>query len=469
MNDIGKILLVARREYLADVGAWGFWVSLMTTPLLIVALIFAPILLRRAEPVRVMTIVAERPVQAEAIRAAFDKPQREEQRAALWRAAYEIAAPKAEAAVGAFDAAADLEKAIAAGRASLGEDARRLRLPPLRYRFTPPPAQDAAGLAPYLSGARTIEGAALFAAFVVAGAGKDTKLDYLSTNLTDNEPVQTARAALSGVMRAELLTGRGLGPQDIAAIDALSPAFTQRDPRAASGAPVTAADRAPFLAAAFLSLLLWGSVIGVANMLLTGVIEEKSNKILDALLTSVTPLQILIGKLAGVAAVSITLFAVWALFGMAGVNATSGMAASAASAVLSPALGFTFIGCFTAGYLLFGALYLGIGALCENIQEAQSLLGPMVLVLTAPLLLLGPAFANPHAPIIEAASWIPLFSPFVLMMRAPAGLSFGEIAGPLVVLMLTLIAVLALAARLFRAGLSHELSFSSLRAKILRR
>ena len=93
----------------------------------------------------------------------------------------------------------------------------------------------------------------------------------------------------------------------------------------------------------------------------------------------------------------------------------------------------------------------------------------MVLVLTAPLLLLGPAFANPNAPIIEAASWIPLFSPFVLMMRAPAGLGFGEIAGPLIVLVLTLIAVLALAARLFRAGLSHELSFSSLRAKILRR
>lgn len=469
MRDLRKILLIARREYLAYVGAPGFWVSLMTTPLLIVALIFAPILLRRAEPVRVMTIVAERPVQAEAVRAAFDKPQREEQRAALWRQAFEIGPQKAEAAVAAFDAAGDLEKAVAAGRASLGADVRRLRLPPLRYRFVSPPAQDAAGLAPYLSGARTIDGAPLFAAFIVAGTGKDSKLDYLSTNLTDNQPVQIARAALSGVMRAEILAGRGLGPGEIATIDALSPAFTQRDPRASAGSSVTAADRAPFLAAAFLSLLLWGSVIGVANMLLTGVIEEKSNKILDALLTSVTPLQILIGKLLGVAAVSITLFAVWALFGTAGVGSTSGMAASAASAALSPALGFTFVGCFAAGYLLYGALYLGVGALCENIQEAQSLLGPMVLVLTAPLLLLGPAFANPKAPIIEAASWIPLFSPFVLMMRAPTGLTFGEVAGPLAVLVLTLIAVLALSARLFRAGLSQELSFASLRAKVLRR
>lgn len=270
-------------------------------------------------------------------------------------------------------------------------------------------------------------------------------------------------------MRAEVLAGRGLGPGEIAAIDALSPDFTQRDPRARAGTQVTAADRAPFLAAAFLSLLLWGAVIGVANMLLSGLIEEKSNKILDALLTAVTPLQILIGKLFGVAAVSVTLFGVWALFGSAGMSAASGMLAGAAGAALSPALALTFVGCFAAGYLLYGALYLGVGALCENIQEAQSLLGPLVLVLTAPLLLLGPALANPDAPIVAAASWIPLFSPFVLMMRAPSGLSFTEVVGPLVVLALSLALALALAARLFRAGLSQELSLSILKARILRR
>ncbi len=93
MSDLRKIWLVARREYLAYVGAWGFWISLMTTPLLILALIFAPVFLRRTEPVRVMTIVAERPLQAQAIRAAFDKPQGEEQRDAMWKQAFE-AAPK---------------------------------------------------------------------------------------------------------------------------------------------------------------------------------------------------------------------------------------------------------------------------------------------------------------------------------------------------------------------------------------
>lgn len=469
MRYLRAILLVARREFLAYAGAPGFWISLLTTPLLILALVVAPILLRRAEPVRVITIVAERPVQAEAVRAAFDKPQRDEQRAALWRTAFEIDAKKAEAAIAAFDAQRDLEAAVGAGRAAMGEAAARLKLPPLRYRFAMPPASDAAGLAPYLSGARSIDGDALFAAFLIRGTGRDTKLDYLSTNLTDNEPVQTARRALSGVMRAEVLAGRGLGPGEIAAIDALSPDFTQRDPRARAGTQVTAADRAPFLAAAFLSLLLWGAVIGVANMLLSGLIEEKSNKILDALLTAVTPLQILIGKLFGVAAVSVTLFGVWALFGSAGMSAASGMLAGAAGAALSPALALTFVGCFAAGYLLYGALYLGVGALCENIQEAQSLLGPLVLVLTAPLLLLGPALANPDAPIVAAASWIPLFSPFVLMMRAPSGLSFTEVVGPLVVLALSLALALALAARLFRAGLSQELSLSILKARILRR
>ncbi len=474
MNDIRSVLLIARREFLAYVSAWGFWVSLLTTPLLIVALIFAPLLLRSAEPARLMTVIAERPVQADSIRAAFDRPQREEQRGALWAQAYALSAQKAEAAVAAFDAQGDLQAAIAAGRAALGADSARLRLPPLRYRFVAPPAGDAAGLAPYLSGARNVNGEPLFAAFIVGGEGRSTKVDYLSANLTDPEPSARARAALAAVMRAEVLAGRGLGADEIHAIDTLSPELTQRDPRARTGSSVTQEDRAPFLAAAFLSLLLWGAVVGVANMLLTGVIEEKSNKILDALLTSVTPLQILIGKLLGVAAVSATLFAVWGLFGGVGLGAmsvggVSGMAASAALAALSPELSLTFLACFTAGYLLYGALYLGLGALCENLQEAQSLLGPMVMVLTAPLLLLGPAFANPNAPIIEAASWVPLFTPFVLMMRAPAGLGFADVIGPLIILGLTLVATMALAAKLFRAGLSHQLSFAMLRSRVFGR
>jgi ABC-2 type transport system permease protein len=272
-------------------------------------------------------------------------------------------------------------------------------------------------------------------------------------------------------MRRTALVNRGLPDADAARVDGLSPLFSQFDPRAQPGVAVTAADRAPFIAAAGLTLILWSAVIGAANMLLTGVIEEKSNKILDALLTAVTPLQILVGKLLGVAAVSATLFAAWGMFAFGGVSALATSAAgpgatSIASAALSPPLAVMFLICFVAGYLLYGGIFLGLGALCDSLQESQSLMAPVFLVMTVPVLLLGPAFANPHAPIVVAASWVPLFAPFLLLMRAPAGLSFADAAGPVAALFFGLALVLFVAAKSFEAGVSHRLSFAQLKTRL---
>jgi ABC-2 type transport system permease protein len=235
-------------------------------------------------------------------------------------------------------------------------------------------------------------------------------------------------------------------------------------------AQVTVRQRAPFYAALALAFILWSVVFSVANMLLTGVIEEKSNKILDTLLTSVTPLEMLAGKLLGVAAVSATLFLFWgalggALLGMAAERAGDSILGQVAAAFLEPRLIAAFAVGFVAGYLMYGAIFLALGSLCESIQEAQTLLGPVALVLAMPMLLITPALDNPNAPIVEAASWVPLFTPFLLLIRAPSGLGWIEIAGMGVLMIAAVAIVLALAARVFRAGVVDQLSLSSLFGK----
>ncbi|MEQ1493358.1 MAG: hypothetical protein ABL932_22700, partial [Terricaulis sp.] len=77
---MSPILLVARRDYFAYIGAWGFWLSLLTAPVIIAVLLFGPILLARAEPPRVLTIVAERSTDADAIKSAFAEHARREAR-----------------------------------------------------------------------------------------------------------------------------------------------------------------------------------------------------------------------------------------------------------------------------------------------------------------------------------------------------------------------------------------------------
>jgi ABC-2 type transport system permease protein len=272
-------------------------------------------------------------------------------------------------------------------------------------------------------------------------------------------------------MQREALAAQGLDPGEADRLNAFEPRVAQFDPRpTASGEQVTLRDRAPFYAAIALAFVLWSVVFSVANMLLTGVIEEKSNKILDTILTSVTPMEMLIGKLLGVAAVSATLFLFWGALGggllsLAAEQASMSVFGQIAAAFLEPRLLVAFGVGFLAGYLMYGAIFLAMGSLCESIQEAQTLLGPVALVLAIPMMLVTPALDNPNAPIIEAASWIPLFTPFLLLIRAPAGLDWVEIAGQGALMILAVVIVLFLAARLFKAGVVNQLSVSTLFGK----
>lgn len=473
---MSPILLVARRDYFAYMGAWGFWLSLLTAPLIIAGLLFAPILLARAEPPRVISILADRPSDAAAVQAAFAD-------SALRNAKAEIEAYVAATApslqgevVAAFEAAPDREAAIAAARAIVAERApntlRAFPSPSPRYQVVEPPTRDITALRPYLDGTQMLaDGRALYGVLNIrrddAGA---PVIEYWSTALSHEEPSNIAHRALRLEMQREALTAQGLPPGEAERLQSFDPKVIQFDPRATTGEGVTLRERLPYFAALALAFILWSVVFSVANMLLNGVIEEKSNKILDTLLTSVSPLQMLIGKLLGVAAVSATLFAFWGALGggllsIAAERASDNMWGQIAAAFLDPRLIAAFFIGFVAGYLMYGAIFLALGSLCESLQEAQTLLGPVAIVLALPMVLITPAIDNPNAPIIETASWIPLFTPFLLLIRAPSGLSWIEIAGMGALMFATVALLLWLASLVFKAGVVDQVSLSSWRGR----
>lgn len=473
---MSPIFLVARREYLAYVGAWGFWLSLFTAPLIIALLAFAPILLARAEPPRVLAIVAEQPADAEVVAAAFDAAARRDARGEV-RAYLDAAAPAiALDAIAAFDAAPNRTQAIEAARAVVSSRAPRalaaFPAPTQRYQIAPPPAPNVEAMRPYLGGAQTlVDGRALYGALNIRRVAGAPVIEYWSVNLSHDEPSNIARRALRLAMQREALAAQGLPASEADRLDAFDPQVAQFDPRPSAGeGQVTLRQRAPFYAALALSFVLWSVVFSVANMLLSGVIEEKSNKILDTLLTSVSPIEILAGKLLGVALVSLTLFIFWGALGggllsLAAERGGESVLGQIAAAFLEPRLLAAFILGFVAGYLMYGAIFLALGSLCESIQEAQTLLGPVALVLAIPMMLITPALDNPNAPIVEAASWIPIFTPFLMLVRAPSGLGWIEIAGMAALMTISVVVILMLAARVFRAGVVDQISLSSWRAR----
>ncbi|HWA00933.1 MAG TPA: ABC transporter permease [Caulobacterales bacterium] len=469
-----QIYLVARREYLAYVRTWGFWISLFTAPVLLAALLFGPVLLARAEPSRAIVVLAEQADDAALVRAAFEKQARDNARAEI-KTYLEAAAPNtAPRALAAFDAAPSAAAAGAAARAVVVRDApAALRAFPglsPRYVIAAPPADNIEALKPYLIGRRALpDGRPLYGAIHVRRVDAQPRVDYWSVNLSQREPADIAQRAMRAQMQRETIAGLGLAPSEADRLDGLSPDVAQFDPRptAAAGGQVTLRERAPFYAAIMLTFILWSVVFSVANMLLSGVLEEKSNKILDSLLTSVAPLQLLVGKLIGVACVSATLLGLWAALGggllsAAAAHAGQGVLGQIAAAFLDTRLLTAFAIGFSVGYLLYGAIFLAIGSLCESLQEAQSLMGPVALVLAVPMMLLAPALDNPNAPMIAAASWFPLFTPFLILIRAPSNLSWTEIAGMSAMMGAALIVVLVMAARVFHAGVVHQLSLTSL-------
>ncbi|MBB4631265.1 ABC transporter permease [Sphingosinicella soli] len=223
------------------------------------------------------------------------------------------------------------------------------------------------------------------------------------------------------------------------------------------GAPILATGAATVLFA-LISLL--------AGALLSNMVEEKSNKIIEVLVAAVPVPAIYAGKLIAMLAVSLIGVTVWGLLFGGGLM----LAAAQLPAGLIPmpprgwpellVLGVAY---FTCAYLIYGAIYLGIGSLCSTIREVQTLSMPVTILQMVILISTLGALANPGGLWFQIVSWFPLSAPYMMLGRAAAdtglGIHLASIAWQLAFAAL----VIALAARLFRYGVLRSGSPPSLR------
>jgi ABC-2 type transport system permease protein len=202
-----------------------------------------------------------------------------------------------------------------------------------------------------------------------------------------------------------------------------------------------------------LAFILFFAIFTGAGILLNSVIEEKSSRILEVLLSSATVPEILAGKILGVAGVSASIIGGWGVIALIGLNRLAPeMVSQVGSALLTHGLIFWFVVFFVIGYLMYASIFAAIGAFCETVREAQTLLGPIMIVITIPVTFLSLALEHPDAPLIVALSWIPPFTPFIMTARLASGPPVWQVLGSLVLMSATAAAVVWLCARAFRAG-----------------
>ena len=226
----------------------------------------------------------------------------------------------------------------------------------------------------------------------------------------------------------------------------------------------------------FLSgILIYMFIFMYGTMVMRGVIEEKTSRIVELIISSVKPFQLMMGKILGVALVGLTQFVLWILLTIiistvaelafldANVMATE-MNSSDQSVILAQVAELTgginlvqiflaFIFYFLAGYLMYSALFAAVGSAVDAEADTQQFVLPITIPLILSFVLITPIMENPDGTLAFWMSMIPFTSPVIMMVRLPFGVANWELALSIGILIASFIATTWLAGRIYRTGI----------------
>lgn len=204
-----------------------------------------------------------------------------------------------------------------------------------------------------------------------------------------------------------------------------------------------------FVMILYMALLTWGITIS------RSIIEEKGSRVIEVLLSSVEPRDLLLGKVVGIGLAGLTQMAIWALVGLA-ITVYGGAAAVEIFAkVKVPYSVFVyFVVYFVLGFLLYAAMFTVIGSICSTEQDAQQLQGLVTMPLIIPILVLMFIVQSPNSTLAVVMSLIPLFTPMVMLgriivLQPPA----WQLGLSIVVMIASIYLSVAFSARVFRVGI----------------
>lgn len=433
---MSRLLRIAGREYVAFVKTVGFWLSMLMMPVILTVTGLAPIVMMRSTPPPTIMVVdadfAASPA-CQPLTGPPDQPQR--------------------------------AGGVVLTRALRGERGVPIAPGPEICAARSVDAMGAA-LRPYLAGGKPLTvlawagkpGGAVVArpldyAVILYSEGGQAKVRVWSRNVSINNFEDRVTAAMSEVERVRRLEALGVDQSAIRAALSATPPVVESFSLKAERGRVADRDTLPAIAGVVMAFLLWTVIMTGAGLLLNSVIEEKSSRILEVLLSSASAPEIMIGKILGVAGVTLTVLMVWGSIG-GSIALASRPGLGVAIVDLLFARGFlAYFGLFfILGYLMFATLFTTIGAFCETTREAQTLLGPMMMILVIPMVFLTQAITQPDAPILKVLSWIPPFTPFMMAARAGSGPPIWEVLGTASLMALVTAGEIWVASRAFKAG-----------------
>jgi ABC-2 type transport system permease protein len=275
----------------------------------------------------------------------------------------------------------------------------------------------------------------------------------------------TDMAALEGALRqsvvVERLTKRGVDPAVVQEAQGRINLKTERISRQGKGGE---SGQASFFLGYGVGIVLYMVILLYGINVMRSVIEEKQTRIIEILVSSLKPFQLMLGKVLGVGAVGLFQFGIWTLTGrllvqnrtriLTGFHVQAAAMNSFQMPSISGQLLAVAIGYFLLGYLLYSALFAMVGAACNTESEAQQAQQPVMMLLVASLLISIGALTDPSGPLAVGASLVPFSAPILMPVRvATSDVAPTQLALSLAIMAATVLVVVWGAARVYRIGI----------------
>ncbi|HKX27037.1 MAG TPA: ABC transporter permease [Blastocatellia bacterium] len=206
-----------------------------------------------------------------------------------------------------------------------------------------------------------------------------------------------------------------------------------------------------------LLLIIYITVLVYGLMVMSGVMEEKQSRIIEVLLSSVRPFELMLGKLIGIGLVGLTQYLVWVTSGIiiSIVTALPVLAASWDRLPKIPVLQLVFfVVYFILGYFLYATLYAMVGAIISSEEDAQQVQMPVTMTIVIPMMIATLVIRNPDGNLSILLSLVPFFSPILMFLRIGLQMPpWWQIALSILIMIVTILGIIWVAAKIYRVGM----------------
>jgi ABC-2 type transport system permease protein len=285
---------------------------------------------------------------------------------------------------------------------------------------------------------------------------QDKAVEYHARSISNIFTQEVLKRNLSSAVRQVRLHEAGIDP---ARVEALSqPVKLDAQQVSAKGKGAGGGMGAAFLAIG-LFLILYVSILVWGQQVMQGVLEEKGSRVIEVLVSCITPFELLLGKLIGICLLGLTQLSIW--LGTMLVVTTPTIAAAlpflpkkAALPTLAPSMLINFILLFILGFLAYATLYAAIGASFNNVQEAQQASSIAMVFVIIPVMVMWPVVNDPNSTMATVLSLIPMFTPLLMPLRIALDMPPAwQIALAYALTIGFVIGMVWLCARIYRVGI----------------